>query len=160
MWNKILKTHAKICHSTHAHTQGFSLLMISVVPISLARCKETFTPPTGPGTCIWDHLQSTICFSTNPTCCLVCAICHRNTPPCHGHHHKPFRGLPYPCMTFTSHPHTHFSPGHLGCSVMLSCSFSFNRLFVCILTDLEDRHHWYGIWKATCLVLIETFSDV
>ena len=76
------------------------LLVISTVLLFLAGCREAFTPPTGPGAGVWDHLESAICFFTNPTHCLACTICHSNAPPHHRQHHKPQRGPSYPCVTF------------------------------------------------------------
>lgn len=102
VWNKIPQSQKVLWQNAHAHTRYAStfLLAMTTVLLSLAGCREAFTPPTGPGAGVWDHLESTICFSTDPTHCLACTICHRNSPPHHGHHHKPIWELPYPCVTF------------------------------------------------------------
>lgn len=62
------------------------LLVISTVLLPLVAYRKAFTPPTGPGTGVWYHLESTICFVANLTYCIACAICCRNTVP--RHHQK------------------------------------------------------------------------
>lgn len=90
--NKMLNSQGAV---THLFTLGMPLflLVISTVPLTLAACREAFTPPTGPGAGVWHHLESTICFFTNPTHCQACTICCRNAVSHHRHHHKPRTSL-------------------------------------------------------------------